>query len=66
LFLPVVGLVGGLFIPIMFLFQLGGLLPVLVNCVMGDEIGQGGDLISAIAQVLLVALLMFGGELLNI
>ena len=66
LFLPVVGLVGGLFNPIMFLFQLGGLPPVLVNYVMGDEIGQGGYLISAIAQVLLVALLMFRGELLKI
>lgn len=65
LFLPVIGLIGGLFNPIMFLFQLGGLPPVLTNYVMVDEIGQGGYVISAIAQILLVALLIFRKELLE-
>ncbi len=64
LFLPVLGLIGGMFNPIMFLFQLGGLPPVLANYVMADEIGQGGYVTSAIAQVLLVALLVFRKELL--
>lgn len=64
LFLPVLGLIGGLFSPVMLLFQLGGLPPVLVNYVQADEIGQGGYMISAVAQVLLVALLIFRKKLL--
>jgi len=65
LFLPVLGLIGGMFNPIMVLFQLGGLPPVLANYVMVDEIGQGGYVISAVAQVLLVALLIFRKEMLT-
>lgn len=61
--LPLLGLVGGFFNPIMLLFRLGGLPPTLAQYVELDEFGSGGYVISAIAQVLMAAMLVFRAKL---
>jgi len=57
--LPLLGLIGGLFNPIMFLFRLGGLPPTLAQYVELEEFGSGGYVVSIIAQVLMAAMLIF-------
>lgn len=57
--LPFLGLIGGLFDPIMLLFQLGGLPPTLAQYVELEEFGSGGYVVSIIAQVLMTAMLIF-------
>lgn len=61
--LPAVGLIGGLFDPIMLLFRLGGLPPTLAQYVELEEFGSGGYVVSAIAQVLMAAMLIFREKL---
>lgn len=61
--LPFLGLIGGLFNPIMFLFRLGGLPPTLAQYVELEEFGSGGYVVSAIAQVLMMAMLIFRAKL---
>ncbi|WP_257669528.1 EpsG family protein [Parapedobacter tibetensis] len=63
LFLPLLGLIGGLFNPTMLLFQLGGLPPILAHYVEVDEIGKGGYVISIIAQVFLIGMVVFREKL---
>jgi len=58
-FLPFVGFFGGLFDPILFLFNLGGLPPTLANYVQNDDLGKGGYVASAIAQFFLLGVWIF-------
>lgn len=57
--LPLLGLIGGFFNPIMILFRLGGLPPTLAQYVELEEFGSGGYVVSIIAQVLMAAMLIF-------
>jgi len=59
LLLPVLGLIGGLYDPIVFLFNLGGLPPTLANYVEQNEFGRGGYVASAIAQLFLIGILIY-------
>ena len=63
--LPVFGLIGGFFNPIMVLFRLGGLPPTLAQYVEMEEFGSGGYVVSAIAQVLMTAMLVFRTRLIE-
>lgn len=58
-FLPIVGLVGSFFDPVMFLFKVGGLPPTLASYVEQSEFGRGGYMISLIAQLFLLAMLIY-------
>lgn len=64
-FLPFVGLVGSFYEPVEILFGLGGLPPTLAQYVELDEIGRGGYVISAIAQVFMLAVMIFKQRLLR-
>lgn len=63
-FLPFLGAVGAFFDPVMYLFQLGGLPPTLASYVEQDEFGRGGYMISVVAQVFMLAVLVYKDELL--
>lgn len=63
--LPIFGLIGGFFDPVMILFKLGGLPPTLAQYVEFEEFGTGGYVISLIAQVFMAAMLIFKTRLLN-
>ena len=62
-FLPLLGLIGGLFDPVMLLFQLGGLPPTLANYVEQSEFGRGGYMVSIIAQVFMAAMFAYREQL---
>lgn len=63
--LPVVGLIGSFYNPVMYLFSLGGLPPILANYVEQDEFGRGGYMLSAIAQVFMLGMLIFKDKMLR-
>ncbi len=65
LFLPLLGAIGAYFDPVMHLFQLGGLPPTLANYVEQDEFGSGGYMVSVVAQVFMLAILIYKEELLK-
>lgn len=65
-FLPVLGAIGAFYDPVMYLFQLGGLPPTLVNYVQQDEFGSGGYMVSGVAQVFMLAVLVYKDELLKL
>lgn len=65
-FLPLLGLIGGRFDPVMYLFELGGLPPTLAIYVEQDEFGSGGYMISVVAQVFMLAVLIYKDELLKL
>ncbi|MFC3199219.1 EpsG family protein [Parapedobacter deserti] len=63
--LPLLGVLGGLFNPVMILFSLGGLPPTLAQYVEFDELGKGGYVPSIIAQVFMAGMMIFRRRLLN-
>ncbi|WP_353182880.1 EpsG family protein [Parapedobacter lycopersici] len=56
--LPIVGLVGGFFDPIVLIFNLIGLPDTLTRYVLDNEFGRGGYAISAIAQLVMLGFLL--------
>lgn len=62
-FLPILGAVGAFFDPVMYLFQLGGLPPTLAIYVEQNELGSGGYMVSVVAQVFMLAVLIYKREL---
>lgn len=65
LLLPVAGLLAGLFDPVVFLMELGGLPPALVHYVEQEDLGRGGYVASVITQLVLLGALVFRGRLLR-
>jgi len=63
--LPVVGLVGGFFDPIILIFNLVGLPEALTRYILVNEFGRGGYAISAVAQLAMLGFLLFWKPLLN-
>ena len=63
--LPIVGLVGGFFDPIMLIFNAVGLPDTLARYVLENEFGRGGYAISAISQLVMLGFLLFWKLLLD-
>ncbi len=65
LVLPLIGLFLGFLNPITYLFMLGGLPPTLASYVEQDQLGKGGYMLSAVAQIFLLAIFFFRNKLIE-